>query len=196
MTRASPTKGPELYCRVMAALKSGDKTRDEIAAHAGVSRGAAYVVIDDLFSLQLVHVAGASARPLVFGFGPGINAHPYMAPPARLSARVFGSVWKSLDAGPVSLGECMEETKRWYRSISTCIEQLRSHGLAHIESWERADKGPPVAMYIIGEGDDAPKPRKAANRVKCKRWREKKAAFVAQTAMLTAIRPDLILEAA
>lgn len=196
MTRSKALKGPELYCRVMVALKSGGKTRDEIAAHAGISRGAAYVVIDDLFSLQLVHVAGVSSRPLVFGFGPGANALPYMAPPARLSARVFGSVWKSLDAGPVSLGECMEETGRWYRSISTCIEQLRAYGLAHIESWERSDKGPSVAMYLIGDGADAPKPRKAGNIARCKRWRDRRKAREMQTAMLTAIRPDLILGAA
>lgn len=196
MSRKQSIKGPEAFCRVLASLRHGAKTRAQIIDEAEISRCAAYGVVDDLFSLGLVHVAGQSGRSLVFGFGPGVNALPYSAPPARLYAQVFGSVWDALDAGPVTLGECMEQTRRWHRAIATCIAAMRSHGLAHIAAWERRDIGPPMASYAIGSSPDASRPKRQPVSVVCKRWRDKKAAKDAQTAMLTAIRPDLLREAA
>lgn len=196
MTRAKALKGPELFVRVLASLKAGDKTREQILTDVGISRCAVYGVIDDLFSLGMVHVTGQAKRALVFGFGDGVNALPYSAPPARLRAQVFASVWRSLDAGPVTLNECMADTGRWHRSIATCIAALRENGMACIGAWEHREAGPMSAAYILGPGPDVPKPRRMPVGLVCKRWRDKRKAREMQTAMLTAIRPDLILEAA
>lgn len=151
---------------VLAITKYRDMDMIGIAKAASVSRQTASVEVRKMLAEGLVHISrreGYQQRAYYMA-GNGDNA------PRKKSARQH--IVDMLSAGEHSALDMAEIIGVSRQSTQTLISQLKAEGVKiRISGWTERTKGPRVAIYTIGEGEDAERPEALTNAEKVSRYR-------------------------
>lgn len=72
---------------------------------------------------------------------------------------------------PKSAAQVAELAGRHVATARDVLAEMHAAGQCHIARWQRAPRGPFIACYVLGAGQDADKPRLLTPAEKCKRYR-------------------------
>lgn len=70
---------------------------------------------------------------------------------------------------PKSKQEIAAAAERDHETVSRLFDKIRSQ--IHIAGWKRGENGPIEALWLLGPGEDAPKPAPFTSAEKSARWR-------------------------
>ena len=70
---------------------------------------------------------------------------------------------------PMSKQEIAKATDRDFETVSHLFRKIRDS--VHIAGWKRGRSGPIEALWMIGPGEDAPKPKALTSAEKSAKWR-------------------------
>lgn len=110
--------------------------------------------------------AGSDEKPWTMACynGPRLEGHNYTF--------TLREVIPSLIADkPKSAAQVAELAGRHTATAKGILVEMHAAGQCHIARWQRAVRGPFIACYLLGPGEDAPKPRLLTAAEKCKRYR-------------------------
>ena len=73
---------------------------------------------------------------------------------------------------PKSAAQVAELAGRHIATAREFLADMHAAGQCHITGWKRAVRGPFIAFYLLGPGEDAPKPRPLSQKERCRRYRK------------------------
>lgn len=164
------------YARLLLAMPG---TSEEIGEKAGMTKACAARILVSLWRLGLCHPGGVKVlkvhanRTAVWSVGEGEKAEGLrvkMAARSKAQHIAFAHLWKMLDHGATA-HEAAEESGVAHASAYRMIAELKEHGLVRIAAWEPDNLGRPVAVWQIGEGASAKKPKAKRAGQKAKEYR-------------------------
>lgn len=157
-----PTASYVDYARVMLALPA---RADQVAERVGMTVSCVRLILRQLWSLRMAHPGEAEgARNNVVAVwlqgdgdaAPGVRGGGRLKPGAQLIA--FATIWRALDGG-ARVSVVFEETGVSRDAVYRLLGFMRKAGGAHITTWEKDRFGRAVAVWTLGEGRDAPRPK-------------------------------------
>lgn len=137
-----------------------------IAAAGNMARQTAGAEIRNMLAEGMIHVTRREGfqQRAYYRAGAGENA------PHRISARQH--IVKMLTGGEYSAMHMADAIGISRQSTQTLISQLKEEGVKiRIAGWRGRTKGPRVAVYTIGEGQDAERPDAMTNAEKVAKYR-------------------------
>ena len=192
-----PIKGAAVYACALAALMRRPMQREELSRELGLNRTFGYSVAEDLYAMGLVDVVRDGYGKTFAGKNlelPAIDVEPKAT---RAWAKNFGTIYNALATmGPISRAEIQEHTGAHLKVIRLVLSALRDENLARIARWEPgAYTGPLTELWALGDAPDA-SPVRRSKAATDRAYREGMNAKRQQLAILSALRPSLIREAA
>lgn len=160
------------YATVYAQLLDEPATAMDMAERMGVSRQTMGRVLDRLCMAGMAHRCEwvspryRSKTVPLYAAGEGVDAPAPAHHRGRIQARhnarpevaAFARIMVLLRA-PITRSDIMEQTGCSATNLRALIEHCRSLGLVRVAAWDKTQPGKPAAMFCIGEGPDAERPR-------------------------------------
>jgi hypothetical protein len=152
------------YARILLCLPG---TSEDIAERVGSDKTTVARLMSCLWFLGLCHPGGVrkvkahSNRTAVWHLGVGDKAEGLRVRKAKRPKAqqiAFASIWRALEDGATARGAAIE-TGSSHVSLYNVLAVMKEHEWVHVWTWDRDAVGRPVAVWRIGPGKDAPKPR-------------------------------------
>lgn len=151
---------------ILGLIASNEMDVLEIAEATGVSRQTASEAIRKLHRENLVHISRREGcqQKAFYRAGQGVDA------PRNRTLRDI--IPELIDSKAMTATEIAEHAGVSRQVAGTIISQLKDAGQKiRIFDWKVQKRGPHIARYIMGEGEDAPRPPPLTNAEKMKRFR-------------------------
>ena len=186
--------------RILAALaRQGGLTREELSRAAYVSMntlsGGGY--LQRLRQERLIFISGwrrsksgAFSIPQ-FSLGSGPD---FPRPSVNLTNRAAAGMERLVEAirsgGPMDYREAAAAAKLSLNTVKNAgyLDALLSQGRIHIYTWRRSRHGARRAVFKIGAGDNAPRPKAQAPGEKSRAFRQRKLAVSAADSFAAQLR--------
>lgn len=114
-----------------------------------------------------------------------MNYNGIRVPGCDYSAPAIDKLPDLIGAKPMTVRDISIELGRSQKSMDTLFSKLHAAGRVHVAKWQRGSSGPIAAMYLWGEGEDAPRPKPYTTAQKCRRYRQSGGAKSARKTRLT-----------
>lgn len=173
-------RGLELYVSMMGTIRHTPTTIRDLMASHGVTASCAYPFFAMLHRKGWLHIAGwqqkPAKRPLaVYGWGRREDA-PFpaktpkgkasrvslvagmRAPRANLTA--LCQVLADLEHGHCTARDLADTSGLDVQGMRSVLGWLHKARLCRVVAWNRPYKGPPVPVYALGSGKNAPRPER------------------------------------
>lgn len=165
--------------RVMLALPA---TAVEVAQRVGMTERSTRLILRRLWAVKLVHPGATREvgkhRNITAVWLPGDGkAAPGLFTSRAVALRsnliAFATLWRALQEGSTA-HDLGDDNGLSHVSVYRMLKYLRERKQVHIGGFMRDALGRPVAIWVLGEGANAPRPRAQNATVKSRLYRERK----------------------
>jgi hypothetical protein len=91
-----------------------------------------------------------------------------------LGVKTYARLFIALSEGPVTAQDLSHSSGIYVKTVREFLRELHKHKIIHISQWDtRLNRRIKLPMFKLGDGPDAPKPKKLSSSVVMRRWRER-----------------------
>jgi transcription initiation factor IIE alpha subunit len=91
-----------------------------------------------------------------------------------LGVKTYARLFIALSEGPVTAQDLSHSSGIYVKTVREFLRELHKHKVIHISQWDTThNRRIKLPMFKLGEGTDAPKPKKLPSALVMRRWRER-----------------------
>jgi hypothetical protein len=91
-----------------------------------------------------------------------------------LGVKTYARLFVALSEGPVTAQDLSHSSGIYVKTVREFLRELHKHKLIHISQWDyRNNRRIKLPMFKLGDGPDAPKPKKLPSALVMRRYRER-----------------------